>query len=145
MYDRFNNSARTVTLRARDNAAFEKSLFIEPRHILIALRDLHPELFARIADDPVDVEALKQELRLTPNPGGMSQAEPRIRFSDRSKRVLLSATAESRLSSQHWWEVDERHRLLGLLRNPESPMVALLIGRGMTPDVVRQRLCIAVK
>jgi ATP-dependent Clp protease ATP-binding subunit ClpA len=144
MFHRFNNSARTVAFRARDNAASESSPYIESRHILIALRHLHPELFARLADDRGHVESVNRERGLASNPKDISQSVARIRFSDQSKRVLLSATEEARLSSKRW-EVDERHLLLGLLKNPDCPMVALLIERGMSADMVRQQHRIGVK
>jgi len=43
----------------------------------------------------------------------------------------LTATGESRLLSKHL-EVDERHLLLGLLKNSDCPKIAILINRGMT-------------
>lgn len=139
MFDRFKNSARTVLFRARENAAFEGSNYIEPHHILVALNDLHPQLIAKITGDLPDAEMLQQRLRLTPNLG-VSHVKRKRRFSDRSKYALLSATDEGRSCSRHW-EVDERHLLLGLLRTPECPMVALFIEQGITLDAARQRLC----
>jgi len=117
MFDKFNNSARAVVFRARDIAVHEGSAQIEPHHIQVALRDPHPELFTEIVDVPTDGQTFRQAVALAPNPTGMPQARSKMRFSSKSKRVLLNATQESRSRSQHC-QVDERHLLLGLLRTP---------------------------
>jgi ATP-dependent Clp protease ATP-binding subunit ClpA len=39
------------------------------------------------------------------------------------------------------WEVDERHLLLGLLKDAECPAAVVLTKNGVTLEVVRQRLC----
>ncbi len=49
---------RTVLFRARDNAISEGSAQVEPHHILIALRDLHPEVLARLFSAQADAEAV---------------------------------------------------------------------------------------
>ena len=102
MFHRFNNSARRVVFRARDNAITEGSAYIEPHHILIALGDLHPEVFARLFSVQADAEAVRQDFRLTPNPSDIPHDTGKLRFGNRTKQVLVSATEEAEFCWQKW-------------------------------------------
>ena len=184
MFHRFSASARSVVFRARDNAVSEDRNFIEPGHILLALIDLHPELFEKASEHPVDLEAIHAELRQPKTSSPASQRTGRLKLSEESRQVLIRATEQARSCREEWeaprrkghhvlpedleywearmkqplrtprfpgrigslllrrpWEVDERHLLLGLLRDVECPAVIFLTRRGMTLEAARQQLC----
>ncbi len=61
----------------------------------------------------------------------MKQPLRKPRFTGRIASLLLRRT----------WEVDDRHLLLGLLKDVECPAVTVLTKRGVTLEAARQRLC----
>lgn len=102
MFERFNNSARSVVFRARDSALAESRDFIEPHHLLVALIDLYPELLDRILSEPPDIQAVQHELTLVPNLSHASSGLTKVRLCGRSKRVLVDAAEEARFCWQRW-------------------------------------------
>lgn len=184
MFERFSGSARSVVFRGRDHAASENREHIEIRHILLALIDLHPELFAELGNHSINIQEIRSELELSPKPLDVHSALIRLRFSGDSKRLMYSATEEAQLCWKQWtttprgdgspqpedlrywesrlrqtihitrrpgrffrwilrrtWEVDERHILLGLLTNGESPEAKVLTKRGISVEIARRQLC----
>jgi hypothetical protein len=61
----------------------------------------------------------------------MKQPLRKPRFQERIASWLLRRT----------WEVDERHLLLGLLKDVECPAVMFVTKRDVTLEAARQRLC----
>lgn len=102
MFHRFNESARAVILRAREDAAIEGSLAIEPRHLLIALGKIHPELLVAMVVAPGDAEAIQRELQLQSSRSAASREPGKEKFSYRSKQVLMSATEEAQFCWEKW-------------------------------------------
>jgi hypothetical protein len=107
MFQKFNSSARRVVFCARDNAIREGSAYIEPHHIVIALRELHPEAFARLFSVQADAEAVRQDFRLNPNPSDIAHDPGKVRFGNRTKQVLVSATEEAEFCWRKW---EQPHR-----------------------------------
>lgn len=109
MFDRFSSSARSVLFRARDSATSEGRKFIEPSHILLALIDLHPELFERLSNRPIDIHSIQRELAGITTPSHVSRGQAKLRFDEQSKRVMQVATREAR-SCWEQWEAPRRTR-----------------------------------
>lgn len=109
MFDRFSGSARSVVFRARDSAASEGRKFIEPSHILLALVDLHPELFDKLSNNPIDLHSVQRELAERMTPSHASPGQAKLRFDEQSKRVMQVATREAR-SCWERWEAPRRTR-----------------------------------
>jgi hypothetical protein len=107
MFDRFSGSARAVVFRGRDHAASEGQEFIEPKHILFALIDLHPALFERLVGHNVDIQAIRGELAPSPNPPHVYDGRGRLRLNEQSKRIVRAATEEARYCWERW-EVTRR-------------------------------------
>lgn len=105
MFHRFNNSARRVLFRAHDHAEAEASRQIEPRHILIALDELHPELLTSILAR-THTDEVRRELRQTEDMPAAGKAE-KHRFSSRSRYVLVSATEEAEVC---WRQFEQPRR-----------------------------------
>jgi ATP-dependent Clp protease ATP-binding subunit ClpA len=184
MFHRFSRSARSVVFRARDNAVSEGSKFIEPSHILLALIDLHPELFEKASEHPIDLQAIHAELAQSKTHLPTSRRGGKLKFNQECRQVLIQATEQARSCWEEWearrrkrhhvlpedleywearmkqplrkprfqgriaswllrrtWEVDERHLLLGLLKDVECPAVMFVTKRDVTLEAARQRLC----
>lgn len=102
MFDRFSGSARSVLFRARDNAVSEGRKFIEPDHILLALMELHPELFERLFNRPIDLQSVQREIAQLATASQPSPGPTRMRFNEQSKRVMQVATREARSCWEQW-------------------------------------------
>ena len=109
MFHRFSGSARSVVFRARDSAVSDGRESIEPSHILLALIDLHPELFERLSNYPIDLHSVQRELAENTTPSRASRGLAKLRFDEQSKRVMQVATREAR-SCWERWEAPRRTR-----------------------------------
>ena len=98
MFHRFSGSARSVVLRARDNAISEGRKFIESDHILLALLDLHSELFEKLLGYRIDIQAVQGELAPLTKPTDVSCAPTKMRFNEQFKPLMSAATEEARTS-----------------------------------------------
>jgi ATP-dependent Clp protease ATP-binding subunit ClpA len=130
MFDRFSSSARSVVFRAGESAVSEGRKFIEPRHILSALIDLHPELFERLSTPPVDIHSVQRDLAEITTPSLVSRGQAKLRFDEQSKRVMQVATREARFCWEQWEAPRRTHGQLlpedqsywqGRLRGPTNP------------------------
>jgi len=102
MFDRFSSSARSVVFRARDSALSEGRKSIEPSHILLALMDLHPELFERLSNHPIDLHSVQRELAEIMTASYVSRGQAKLRFDEQSNRVMQVATREARSCWEQW-------------------------------------------
>ena len=102
MFHRFSSSARSVAFRARDSAVSEGRKSIEPSHILLALIDLHPELFEKLSNYPIDLHSVQRELAEMMTPSPISGGQSKLRFDEQSKRVMQLATREARSCWEQW-------------------------------------------
>ena len=102
MFDRFSGSARSVLFRARDNAVSEGRKIIEPDYILLALIELHPELFERLSNRPIDIQSVQRELAKLAAASQTSPGPTRMRFNEQSKQVMQVATREARSCWEQW-------------------------------------------
>lgn len=109
MFHRFSGSARSVVFRARDTAVSDGRESIDPSHILLALIDLHPELFERLSNHPIDLHSVQRELVEITTPSHASRGQAKLRFDEQSKRVMHVATREAR-SCWERWETPRRTR-----------------------------------
>jgi Clp amino terminal domain, pathogenicity island component len=109
MFHRFSGSARSVVFHARDNAMSEGSNFIEPGHILLALMDLHPELFEKASEHPIDLQAIHAELAQSKTPLPTSRRGDKLKFNEECRQVLIQATEQAR-SCWEEWEAPRRKR-----------------------------------
>jgi ATP-dependent Clp protease ATP-binding subunit ClpA len=109
MFDRFSGSARSVVFRARDNAVSEGRKFIEPDHILLALLDLHSELFEKASENPIDLKAILAELAQSKTPLPTSPRGGKLKFNEECRQVLIQATEQAR-SCWEEWEAPRRKR-----------------------------------
>jgi ATP-dependent Clp protease ATP-binding subunit ClpA len=109
MFHRFSRSARSVVFRARDNAVSEGSKFIEPSHILLALIDLHPELFEKASEHPIDLQAIHAELAQSKTRLPTSRRGGKLKFNQECRQVLIQATEQAR-SCWEEWEARRRKR-----------------------------------
>jgi hypothetical protein len=102
MFHRFSGSARSVVFRARDIAVSEGRKSIEPSHILLALIGLHPELFERLSNHPIDLQSVQRELAKITTRSHVSPEPAKLRFDEQSKRVMQVATREARSCWEQW-------------------------------------------
>ena len=109
MFDRFTGSARSVVFHAREIAHREGRGFIGPDHILLATIELHPELFDRVSDHPIDLQSVQRELAESTTSSHAGQRATKLRFTEQSKRVMQAATREAR-SCWEQWEAPRRSR-----------------------------------
>ena len=109
MFDRFSSSARSVVFRARDIARSKGRTLIEPGHILLALTELHPGLFEKLADGPIDIQSVQIELARSTTPSQGSFAHAKLKFSEHSKRVMQAATREARSCWEQWKAGRRKH------------------------------------
>ena len=86
MFDRFSNSARSVVFRARDIAQSEGQGFVGPDHILLALVELHPQLFEGLSSRAIDLQSIHREVAQSTTSNASSETA-KLRFSEQSKRV----------------------------------------------------------
>jgi ATP-dependent Clp protease ATP-binding subunit ClpA len=101
MFDRFSNSARSVVFRARDIAQSEGRGFVEPDHILLALMELHPQLFEGLTNRPIDLQSIQREVAQSTT-SNASREPAKLRFNEQSKRVMQVATQEARSCWEQW-------------------------------------------
>jgi len=109
MFDRFSSSARSVVLLARDIAQSASRRFIEPDQILLALMELHSELFERLSSPPIDFQSVQRELAQLTTPSHASDGPGKLRFNQQSKRVMQVATREARSCWEQWEAPRRRH------------------------------------
>lgn len=109
MFDHFSGSARSVVFRARDIAQSKGGTFIEPKHILLALVELHPNLFEKLVDNPIDLRPLRIEIAQSTTPSRASFGATKLRFNEQSKLVMQVATREAHFCWEHWEAGRRKH------------------------------------
>jgi Clp amino terminal domain, pathogenicity island component len=133
MFHRFSASARSLVFRARDIAK-SKDRFIEPDHILLALMELHLELFEKVSEHPIDVQAIQAELAQSETHSPASSQGDKLRANEKCRQLLIRATEQAR-SCWNEWEAPRRKghqvlpedlqyweaRMKQPLRNPRFP------------------------
>ena len=110
MFHRFSGSARSVVFRARDIAQSDGRRFIEPDHILLALLELHPELFKRLSNSPIDLQSVQSELAQSKTPSPTSTRYGKLAYSEGCIRVLQNATQQARSCWKQWEAPRRRYR-----------------------------------
>jgi Clp amino terminal domain, pathogenicity island component len=134
MFHRFSASARSLVFRARDIAKSKDRRFIEPDHILLALMELHLELFEKVSEHPIDVQAIQAELAQSETHSPASSQGDKLRANEKCRQLLIRATEQAR-SCWNEWEAPRRKghqvlpedleyweaRMKQPLRNPRFP------------------------
>jgi len=131
MFYRFSSSARSVVFRARDTAVSEGRESIEPSHILLALIDLHPELFERLSNRPIDLHSVQRELAGITTPSHVSSGQAKVRFDEHAKRVMQVATREARSCWEQW---EAPRRTHGQLLPEDQSYWEARLGQAISPE-----------
>ena len=132
MFERFTERARQVVVLAQDEARALRDDHIGTEHLLLGLMREEPGVAARVLGEAgLDVDVVRDRLRAIvgerddPSPGA-------IPFSPGAKAALEAALRES-LDVGHNF-IGTEHILLGILRNPEPQVSAVLAAAGGDVD-----------
>ena len=138
MLEYFAESARKVLSLARQEALRLNSEFLGTEHILLGILQEGGGVAARVLKNlNIDLERIRQELRQpsTPSP---TPSLGQLPFTPRARRVLELAF-EAHEVLRHG-AVDTGHVLLGLLKENEGAACRILVGLGLKPEQVRDRV-----
>jgi len=132
MFERFTDAARRVVVSSQEEARELLHDYIGTEHLLLGM------WHAR-AGDPV-LAAVLPALALNSvrehvtklAPRGFSTPAPHIPFRPEAKAVMEQALRECMDSGQY--NIHASHLLLGMLKDPDSPGVRVLVDLGIDPD-----------
>ena len=132
MFERFTERARQVVVLAQDEARALRDDHIGTEHLLLGLMREEPGVAARVLGEAgVDVDVVRDRIRAIV--GERDDASPgAIPFSPGAKAALEAALRES-LDVGHNF-IGTEHILLGILRNPEPQVSAVLAAAGADVD-----------
>lgn len=99
MFERFTEASRLAIFRARENALADCEASVNSRHLLLALIDLHSQMFEAILNSPEDLQRLRDDLRPPPDAFSGHRDLGKLRLDQESKRALRNAMEEAR---SHW-------------------------------------------
>lgn len=139
MFDRFNDTARRVVVRAGEEARAIGYPHISTTHMLLALlgattADGMPNRAADIIQDITDLAGLREQI-LAPMPTSIKPSEAsHLPFTDDLKLALdASARAADKLGDNH---IGPEHLLAGLAEVSDSTRSGILRAMGLTLDNV---------
>ncbi|MGH3138712.1 MAG: Clp protease N-terminal domain-containing protein [Gaiellales bacterium] len=129
MFERFTERARQVVVLAQDEARALRHHYIGSEHLLLGLMREEPGVAARVLGEAgVDANALRDHVRAVVGEGdGASPGQ--LAFSPGAKAALEAGLKES-LDVGHNF-IGTEHILLGILRNPEPQVTAVLAAAGV--------------
>jgi ATP-dependent Clp protease ATP-binding subunit ClpC len=139
VFERYNERARRALFFARYEASELGSRTIEPFHLLLGLvrapRGATFELLVAVADP---LEELVNEIHAHIITGPKFATSIEIPFSPAAKRALELAAEEADGLSHDY--IGTKHLALGILRGEDSVAAAILFGRGLRVEKVRERI-----
>jgi Clp amino terminal domain, pathogenicity island component len=138
MFERFTDEARTVVVRAQDQARLLKHNYVGTEHILLGLIAEQHGLAARaLTSLDVRLDAVREQVIQIIGVGAQPvPASEHIPFTPRAKKVLeLSLRDALQLGSN---SIGTEHILLGLLREGHGVAVVILGNLAGDPRTVRR-------
>jgi len=134
MFERFTEDARRAVFYGNEEASRSGASCIEAEHLLLGiLRSCQPEFLASLHLTQIE-SMLRSRLPSQPRP----TATRNLALSNQNKRILAYAAEEAvRLNSS---EIDSRHLLLGVLREPSSVAATVLHSQDLNLSKVRELL-----
>jgi uncharacterized protein (TIGR03435 family) len=138
MFDRFTVRATRVLFHARAQASELGGSAIEPEHILLGILEEGQGLGGRILARNVNGQNLWADIVRHLAGHERVPESKELPFSASCQRALGYAFEEADLLSHD--AIGTEHLLLGLLREEQSFAAAILSGRGLTGEEVRQAI-----
>jgi len=138
MFERYTERARRVIFFARYEASQYGSPYIETEHLLLGLLREDRALAKGFLGEGNAGEEIRAEIERHITVGEQISTSVEVPLTSESKKVLtLSAEEADRLGHRH---IGTEHILLGLLRLDDSLAGAVLHGRGVRPETIREQL-----
>ena len=137
MFERFTERARQVVVLAQDEARTLRHNHIGTEHLLLGLMREEPGVAARVLHESgLDLHAVRDQIRAVVDEAEVPSPGP-IPFTPGSKAALEAGLRESLAVGHNF--IGTEHILLGILREPEPPLLAVLSGAGAdVADLVRR-------
>jgi ATP-dependent Clp protease ATP-binding subunit ClpA len=128
VFERFTERARQVVVLAQDEARMLRHDHIGTDHLLLGLMREEAGVAARVLHEAgLEIAAVRDQVRGVVGEGDAASVGP-IPFSSGAKAALEAGLRES-LSVGHNF-IGTEHILLGLIREPEPRLAAVLAGAG---------------
>ncbi|HSD01476.1 MAG TPA: Clp protease N-terminal domain-containing protein, partial [Gaiellales bacterium] len=128
MFERFTERARQVVVLAQDEARALRHDHIGTVHLLLGLMREEPGVAARVLHESgLDLHAVRDQVRVVVGEGDFP-SPGQLPFTSGAKTALEAGLRES-LDVGHNF-IGTEHILLGMLRQPEAPLAAVLKGAG---------------
>ncbi len=138
MFERFTDRARRVIVLAQEEARELNHNFIGTEHLLLGICREGEGVGARaLVSLGVSLVAIREQIVEIIGRGG-TQPSGHVPFTPRAKKILELALLEAlRLGHEY---IGTEHILLGIVREGDGVAAQVLQKRGLTLDVVRQRV-----
>ena len=134
-FEKFSESASSVVSHAQHEAQLLRHNYIGTEHILLGLLRESDGVAAKVLSNlGVEFTTVRSKVESIIGPGERL-ASGETPLSNRAKKVIELAVAESRRSDHH--TIDTRHLLIGLLREDEGVAAGVLKSMGVNEERVR--------
>ncbi len=134
-FEKFSESASSVVSHAQQEVQLLRHNYIGTEHILLGLLRESDGVAAKVLSNlGVEFTTVRSKVESIIGPGERL-ALGETPLSNRAKKVIELAAAESRRSDHH--NIDTRHLLIGLLREDEGVAAGVLKSMGVNEERVR--------
>ena len=138
MFERFDQRARRVVVRAQEEARMLNHDYIGTEHILLGLIDVGEGIAAKALESlGISLDAVRQQVEEVIGQGQQAPSG-HIPFTPRAKKVLELSLRES-LQLGHGY-IGTEHILLGLIREGDGVAAQVLVKLGADLNRVRQQV-----
>jgi hypothetical protein len=138
MFERYTERARRVIFFARYEASKASSATIETGHLLLGLLRENKNLINRFLRDVLSIESIREEIEQRSTRGKNVSTSINLPLSDECKRIVAYAAEEA--DRLHHRFIGTEHLLLGILREEKCVAAEVLVGRGLSLNVVREEM-----
>jgi len=138
MFERYTERARRVIFFARYEASKAGSATIETGHLLLGLLRENKNLTNRFLPDVLSIESIRKEIEQRSKAGRNVSTSVDLPLSDECKRILAYANEEADRLRHRF--IGTEHLLLGILREEKCVAAEVLVGRGLSLNVVREEI-----
>lgn len=138
MFQRYTEKARRTIFYARYEASQFGSSYIEAEHLLLGVLKEDKALASQFLASYDRVEDIRRSIERRVNAGAKTATSVDMPLSHESKRVLAYAAEESQRMEHNF--IGTSHLLLGLLCEEKSFAAKLLREKGLTVDLIRERV-----
>ncbi len=135
----FTESVRKCLAGAREEARALQHEYVGTEHLLLGIMRV-PESTAMemLRGLSVDPQAMRQGLLSAVKKGSFTQSGPDLPYTSRAKKVLELSMSEAREMGHGY--LDDKHLILGLMREEKGIAAQILSEGGLTHDALRKEL-----